>query len=171
MLLVGCEFLISYFFSTTSILRSPNVEVMERAVGYSYVSSIESTVGSTFKYKQKGFEVYFTDRITDFADSTIILENNLIAIDQIAEVDIQNAFSNRAEILMLGENYLPWIGAGLLAIDLINHTLVDGNDFSLDRGVTTVSAALIGTGLALKFFRRKKVNLLNPKFEAFIIGL
>ena len=131
----------------------------------------EYTVGSMFKYKQKGFDMYFTDRITDFADSTIILENNLIAIDQIAQVDIQNAFSNRAEILMLGENYLPWIGVGLLAIDLINHTLVDGNDFSLDRGVTTVSGVLVATGLSLRFLRRKKVDLTNPKFEAYIIGL
>ena len=131
----------------------------------------EYTVGTTFKYKQKGFDMYFTDRITDFADSTIILENNLISIDQIAEVDIQNAYSNRADILMLGENYLPWIGVGLLAIDLVNHTLVDGNDFSSDRGVTTFSGILVATGLSLRFFRRKRVKLTNPKFEAYISGL
>lgn len=130
----------------------------------------EYSVGTMIKYKQKGYDLYFTDRITDFADSTIILENNLLSIDQIAEVDIQNAYSNRADILMLGENYLPWIGAGLLAIDLINHTLVDGNDFSLDRGVTTVSGVLVATGLSLRLFRRKRVDLTNPKFEAYIIG-
>lgn len=131
----------------------------------------EYTVGSTLVYKQKGFDVYFKDRITDFADSTIILENNLLALSQIEVVDIQNSFSNRPEIFMLGENYLPWIGAGLMAIDLINHTVVDGNSFSLDPGVTTVSAAMIATGLGLKFIRRKKVKLTNPKFEAYIIGL
>ena len=72
---------------------------------------------------------------------------------------------------MLGETYLPWMGAGLMAIDLINHTIVDGNDLSLDRGVTTVSAAMVATGLTLKFLRRKKVKLTNPKFEAYIVGL
>lgn len=131
----------------------------------------EYTVGSTIKYKQKGYDLFFTDRITDFADSTIIMENNLIAIDQIAVVDIQNAFSNRKEILMLGENYLPWIGAGLLAIDLINNSLVEGNSFSFNKGVTTTSAILVGTGLSLRFMRRKKVDLRKPKFEAYIIGL
>lgn len=131
----------------------------------------EYTVGSAFTYKQKGFDMYFTDRITDFADSTIIMENNLIALDQIETVDIQNAYSNRAEILMMGEVYLPWMGVGLMAIDLINHTVVDGNDFSLDQGVTTVSAAMVVTGLGLKAVRRKKIKLTNPKFEAYIIGL
>jgi hypothetical protein len=131
----------------------------------------EYTVGSTFVYKQKGFDVYFKDKIVDFADSTIIMENNLLALDQIEIVDIQNSYSNRPEILMLGENYLPWIGVGLFAIDFINYTLVDGNSYSLDRGVTTTSAVLVGTGLALKFMRRKKVNLTKPKFEAYIVGL
>jgi len=131
----------------------------------------EYTIGSKLVYKQKGFDVFFTDRITDFADSTVILENNLLALDQIEVVDIQNSYSNRPEILMLGEAYLPWMGVGLMAIDLINHTVVDGNDFSLDPGVTTVSAAMVATGLGLKAIRRKKVKLTNPKFEAYIIGL
>lgn len=131
----------------------------------------EYNIGSKLVYKQKGYDVYFRDVITDFADSTIILENNLIVLDQIEIVDIQNSFSNRPEILNLAEGYLPWMGAGLLAIDLLNHTVVDGNDFSLDRGVTTVSAAMVVTGLGLKAFRRKKVKLTNPKFEAYIVGL
>lgn len=131
----------------------------------------EYTVGSTLKYKQKGFEEFFTDRITDFADSTIILENNILAIDQLEIVDIQNSVSNRAPILKMGENYLPWIGVGLLSIDLINHTLVDKQKFSLDRGVTTTSAILVGAGLGLRFARRKKVDLRKDKFEAYIIGL
>lgn len=131
----------------------------------------EYVAGNTITYKQKGYDTYFTDRITDFADSTIILENNLITIDQIAEVNIENAFSNRKEILKLGENYLPIIGVGLLAIDLFNHTVVDGNDFRLDQGVTTVSGILVATGLGLRLFRRKKIDLTNPKFEAYIIGM
>lgn len=131
----------------------------------------EYTAGTKLVYKQKGFDMFFTDRITDFADSTIIMENNLITLDQIEIVDIQNAYSNRKEILMIGEAYLPWMGVGLMAIDLINHSIVDGNDFSLDQGVTTVSAAMIVTGLGLKAARRKKIKLTNPKFEAYIIGL
>ncbi len=131
----------------------------------------EYSIGSKIVYKQKGFDFYFNDVITDFADSTIIMENNLISLDQIEMVDIQNSYSNRPEILGLAEGYLPWMGAGLMAIDLINHTVVDGNDFSLDPGITTVSAAMMATGLGLKAARRKKINLTNPKFEAYIIGL
>lgn len=126
--------------------------------------------GNKITYKMKGFDQFFTDRITDFADSTIIMENNILLVDQLYEVDIRNASSNRSAIWNTAESALPPIGIGLLALDIFNHTVVDGNDFSLDKGVTTTSALLVTTGYAIRIMRRKFIKLHKPKFEAYIVG-
>lgn len=131
----------------------------------------EYFVGSKIVYKQKGQEVYFTDRITEFGDSTLVLENNILLTSQIAELDVRNAESNRSEFLRASETLLPTLGIGLLAIDLFNHTVVDGNSFELDRSTTTTAGILVAAGYGLKFARRKKVDLTNPKFEVYIVGL
>tara|TARA_R110000796_G_scaffold252557_1_gene387720 strand:- start:111535 stop:112041 length:507 start_codon:yes stop_codon:yes gene_type:complete len=127
--------------------------------------------GSTIVYKQKGQEVFFTDRITEFADSTLVLENNILHTSQITEIDVRGAESNRSKFLRASETLLPTSGIGLMAIDLFNHTVVDGQSFSLDRSTTTTAAILVATGYTMKLARRKKVDLTNPKFEVYIIGL
>lgn len=126
--------------------------------------------GNYLIYKQKGELDFFTDRITQFADSTIVLENNIIRLDQIEIVNISNAFSNRSPLLRSAEDLLPAAGYGLLAIDLFNNSVIEGNPFTFDNGTTFSSAALVLTGYSLKWMRRKKVDLTNPKYEAFIIG-
>lgn len=129
----------------------------------------EYRVGDTFVYKQKGMDEFFRDKITEFVDSTIVLENNIVLIEQIIEVDIQNAFTNRPQLLGVSERILPTAGFGLLAIDLFNNSVIGGNEFSLDKGTTVTAAAMVGTGYALKAFRRKRVNLTKEKFEAYIV--
>ena len=158
-------FLIVLFFLYTDLSAQAYMVVRKKGTKRRY----EYRAGSYLTYKQKGWDIYTTDRITELKDSTLVLENNLILIEQIESIDIQNAFTNRAEILQTAESFLPVIGYGLLALDLINHTVIDGNDFSLDPGTTTTSAALVLTGYSLKIFRRKKVHLTKPKFEAFIV--
>ncbi|MFT6828620.1 MAG: hypothetical protein ACI9Z3_000378 [Roseivirga sp.] len=131
----------------------------------------EYFVGSQIVYKQKGYDVFFTDRISEFADSTLILADNIITISQIAEIDLRNASSNRAPILRTSEDLLPALGFGLMAIDLFNNSIVDGNEFSLDRSTTITSGVLLATGYVMKLARRKKADFANPKFELYIIGL
>lgn len=126
--------------------------------------------GNELVYRMKGFDQFFTDRITDFADSTIILENNILLVEQLAEVDIRNANSNRPAILRSAEAVLPGIGIGLMTLDIFNHTVIDGRDFSLDRRTTITSAALVTTGYALRLMRRKYIKLEKPKFEAYVVG-
>lgn len=130
----------------------------------------EYRAGDNFIYRQKGSDVFYDDRITEFADSTVVLENNIIRIDQIAEVNVSNAFSNRPEIFRSAERVLPIAGYGLFAIDLFNNSIVEGNPFTLEEGTTITSGALILTGYSLKWMRRKKINLTNPKFEVYIVN-
>ncbi|KYG82091.1 hypothetical protein EV198_2705 [Roseivirga ehrenbergii] len=131
----------------------------------------EYFVGSKIVYKQKGQEVFFTDRITEFADSTLVLDNNILHTSQITEIDVRGAESNRSKFLGASETLLPTVGIGLMAIDLFNHTVVDGQKFSLDRSTTTTAGILMLTGYTMKIARRKKVDLTNPKFEVYIVGL
>ncbi len=131
----------------------------------------EYFVGSKIVYRQKGQEVYFSDRITEFADSTLVLENNILHTSQITEIDVRGAESNRSQFLRASETLLPTLGIGLMAIDLFNHTVVDGQKFSLDRSTTTTAGILVVTGYTMKLVRRKKVDLTNPKFEIYIVGL
>ncbi len=130
----------------------------------------EYRAGDYFIYKQKGRQIFYSDRITQFADSTIVLENNIIRIDEIETVNVSNAFSNRSTLLRGAEDVLPVAGYGLLAIDLFNNSVIDGNPLTFDQGTTTTSAIFVLTGYGLKWMRRKKIDLTNPKFEAFIIG-
>ncbi|HEY9116671.1 MAG TPA: hypothetical protein VIN11_02530, partial [Roseivirga sp.] len=97
------------------------------------------------------------------------MENNIILIEQIVEVDIQNAFTNRPQLLGAAERILPTAGIGLLAIDLFNNSVIDGNKFSLDQGTTITAAAMVGMGYTMKAFRRKRIDLTKEKFEAYIV--
>ena len=129
----------------------------------------EYRIGDYLIYKQEGHNLFFKDRITGFADSTIVLENNIVHTSQITAVNISNASTNRPPILRKMEFILPVIGFGLLGIDILNNSLVEGNRFTLDKGVTTTSATLILTGYGLKWMRRKKIDLTNPNFELYIV--
>lgn len=130
----------------------------------------EYRVGDYLVYKQEGNKEFFRDRITQFVDSTIVMENNIILLEQLTEVDVQNATTNRADILRAAERVLPTAGYGLLALDLFNNSVVSGNEFSFDTGTTITAATLVGTGYAMKAFRRKRVDLTNEKFEAYIVS-
>ena len=127
--------------------------------------------GNEFIYKMRGMDEFFRDRITDFADSTIILENNILRINQIVEVDIRNAKSNRPDILRSAESILPVAGILFFVIDFVNYAWIDGKDYEFDRGVNTASAIMVGTGLGLKLVRKKFFKLNKPNREAYIVGL
>ncbi|OEJ99653.1 hypothetical protein BFP71_08765 [Roseivirga misakiensis] len=126
--------------------------------------------GNYLVYLQKGNTQFFRDRITEFADSTIVLENNILRLNQIETIDVSNAFSNRSRLLRGVEEVLPVAGVGYFALDIFNDSVIDGNRLSLDEGVTVTSGALVLSGFMLKWMRRKKVDLTNPKFEAYIVG-
>ena len=119
----------------------------------------------------KGMDTFFKDRVADFADSTIILENNILHLSQIHEVDVRNADSNRSQFLRYMEGYLPVIGYGYFAIDFVNVAIVDNDPYTIDNGVAIWSAAMVGTGYGLRIMRKKIFKLHKPGREAFIVGL
>lgn len=157
--------LLGLFFIYTDLSAQAYMVVRKKGTKRRY----EYRAGSYLTYKQKGWDIYTSDRIVELKDSTLVLENNLILIEQIESIDIQNAFTNRNKLLRQAEAMLPVIGVGLMALDFINHTVLEGNTYTLDERTTVSAAYFVATGYALKFMRRKKVHLTNPKFEVFII--
>lgn len=162
---VTTAFLALLFFAENSTAQN---YLLVRKIGST--RKFEFYKGDSFTYQQKGEPIYFTDIITELKDSLIVLENNIINISQIKAIDVRNAQSNRPGIYRVAEGTLPTLGIGLLAIDFINNSIIEGNKFSLDEGTTTAAGLMIGTGLLLKAVRRKKIDLENPKFEAYIVN-
>lgn len=159
-------FMIGLLFCFQSLSAQAYMVVRKKGSARRY----EYRPGDYLNYKQKGRNTFYNDRITEFADSTIVLENNILRINQIDVINVSNAFSNRSRLLRSAEDVLPIMGYGLLAIDLFNNSVIDGNPFTFDEGTTVSSGALVLAGYSLKWMRRKKVDLRKPKFEAFIIG-
>lgn len=126
--------------------------------------------GDEFIYRMEGFENFFRDKIVDFADSTLILENNILHLTQLAEVDVRNSNSNRSDFLRYMESLLPVVGIGYLALDFINIAVVDGESYEMDNGVSEFTTTMVATGFALKFMRRKVFKLYKPYREAYIVG-
>jgi hypothetical protein len=50
-------------------------------------------------------------------------------------------------------------GTGLFLIDQFNNVVIDGNEAELDKGVTTTSLIMVGTGLPLALIKKKYVRL------------
>ncbi len=157
--------LLGMFFLFTDLSAQAYMVVRKKGTKRRY----EYRAGSYLTYKQKGWDIYTTDRITDLKDSTLVLENNLLLIEQIESIDIQNAATNRSDFLRSAEGLAPVIGIGLMGLDFINHSVIDGNPYTFDERTTTTAAVFVVTGFGLKLFRRKKVHLTKPLFEAFII--
>ena len=131
----------------------------------------EFFAGDEFVYRMKGVDIFFKDRVRDFADSTIILNDNIVHISQVAEIDVRNAPSNRSEFLRYMEGLLPVVGIGYFALDLFNVSVVEGQPYKVDRGVAIGSAAMVASGYGLKLMRKKVFKLYKPRREAFIVGL
>lgn len=99
---------------------------------------------------------YFT-RITilDLSDSIIVAQNLNIDFSSIKAVKLNKSgsfFKYAGPILMVA-------GATLLAIDVINQTLVQGGDYQSSSGVFVASAALVGVGATFTFAGRDKIKL------------
>lgn len=99
---------------------------------------------------------YFT-RITilDLTDSIIVAQNLNIDFSSIQAVKLNKSnsfFKYAGPILMVA-------GATLLAIDVINQTVVQGGKYQSSTGVFVTSATLVGVGATFTFAGRDKVKL------------
>jgi len=157
--------LLILFFSTEAFSQS---YLVLRKQGT--VRKYDFFAGDEFIYKIEGFEDFLRDKIVDFADSTLILQNNVVHLSQLLEVDVRNSNSNRSDFLRYMESLLPVIGIGYMAIDFFNIAVVAGESYEMDSGVLSFTTTMVVTGIGLKIMRRKVFKLHKPYREAYIIG-
>ena len=129
--------------------------------GANQKSQIRYYPGEDITYKSKKLGYFITDRIVEFDKDFIHLTENILSPDDIIEIDIRNKDPRNRTLRNL--TYL-FIGSGalLLAVESVNSIYQD-EQFEIDSGVATISAVLVGTGLALvplryKTFKQKPGN-------------
>lgn len=161
-------FLVLLFFFISSEAYSQSYLILRKQ---GTVRKFDFFAGDEFIYKMEGFDNFFRDKIVDFADSTLILQNNVLHLSQLVEVDVRNSDSNRSDFLRYMETLLPVIGIGYMALDFINIAIVDGQDYQMDSGVLSFTTAMVATGVGLRLMRKKVFKLHKPYREAYIVGV
>jgi len=155
-----------FFFITSEVYSQSYLILRKQGTRRKY----DFFAGDEFIYKMDGFENFFRDKIVDFADSTLILQNNILHLSQLSEVDVRNADSNRSDMLRYMESLLPVIGIGYMALDFINIAIVDGESYEMDSGVLQFTTVMVATGVGLRIMRKKVFKLHKPYREAYIVG-
>lgn len=115
--------------------------------------------GDEIVYALKGSKDIYRTYVNNLSDSSVTTGSVEVPFQKIDRLYFyQKQFYND-----LGEK-LAAAGILLFAADQINNSVVQGNDFSLNRGVTVTSIALVGAGLPMALIR-KKSQVINYKYQ------
>ncbi len=110
--------------------------------------------GDEFIYRLKNSKDVRRSYVNNLSDTAITVHNTVVPFNTIERV----YFSNKKLHNTIGGGLVVG-GIALFLIDQLNHTAVR-RGFSLDRGVSTVSIAMIAVGIPLVLLKKKsqKVN-------------
>jgi len=128
---------------------------------------ITYTLGDQIILKLKNSNFEIREDILDIGDSVILLSNGPIFIHDIKYVKTlhTNGFlspGNGPKLMIAG--------VALFLFDIINQTLIQGEDFSISTGVTIVSASLVGAGAILMSFKYRKFKPgKNKRIRTFVL--
>ena len=86
----------------------------------------------------------FKGIITEFYDSTLVIENVYVRLNDINYIKTVHTKgflspSNGPKLIIAG--------VGLFLIDQLNHTLIQGNDFRIPKEIAIASGALVAAGI------------------------
>jgi len=109
--------------------------------------------GDEITYKIKNSDLEISDAITDFHDSLVLLTNSYVKPKEIDYVRIEHAEgflspSNGPKLIIAG--------VSLFFIDQLNYSIIQGNDFRLDKDILKTSLILVMGGAIWKSFRYTK---------------
>ncbi|MGM0946814.1 MAG: hypothetical protein ACQEW9_16675 [Bacteroidota bacterium] len=137
--------------SFNSFAQSEDFLLVKR--GFQEKKYLRFYTGESITYKSKKLGYFVTDQIRGFSQDYIFLSENILALEDILEIDIRNKDKRNSTLKNL--NFLI-LGSGiiLLTAESIN-SLYQNREFSIDRGVGLTSGILLGTGLALLPIRYK----------------
>jgi hypothetical protein len=115
--------------------------------------------GDEIVYALKGSKDIYRTYVNNLSDTSVTTGNVEVPFRKIERL----YFSQKQFYNDLGEK-MTAAGVLLFAADQINNSIVQGNDFSLNRGVTVTSIILAGAGLPMALIR-KKSQVINYKYQ------
>ncbi len=118
--------------------------------------------GDEITFKLKGEDRVRKTYINNIFETAVVTHRDTVAFDRIERLYFtQEKFHNR-----LGA-YLIAGGVVLFLIDQVNYSLIQGNDFTIDNGVSKASLAGIVIGVPL-VLSKKKSQKLTPAYRLFM---
>ena len=146
-------FLSIFFISTLGFAQTPSKDFILLKRGSNQKSQIRFYPGEMITYKSKKLGYFITDRIERLDNDFIFLTENIISPNDIEAIDIRQKDKRNRTLRNLTALFL---GSGVLlfSVETINSIYQD-EEFEIDSGVATLSAVLVGTGLALVPLRYK----------------
>lgn len=111
--------------------------------------------GDEFVYRLKGSEEIRHTYIDNVYDTAVLTGKNVIVpIYQIDRVYFQRTrFYNKVGWRFIGA------GVMLFLADQVNSSVLQNEDFRIDKGITTVSFVFVGTGLPMALIKKKSQRI------------
>lgn len=119
--------------------------------------------GDEIILKLKNGKIIKKTYVNNLFDGIVITHNDTIPFNTIDRI-----YFNQATRLNIIGGTLVFAGAALFVIDQVNNTIVHGNDFNLDDGVSIASISVIGVGLPMMLIK-KKYRKLNYKHRLLVV--
>jgi hypothetical protein len=136
-------------------LQAQNV-LQIRKVRFNRVKKTEIQVGEWLEYKLKGEHHYTKDLITDMHDSTLVFGNgfqvNIRRIKAIKTRNMPRLLATTRKLAFEG-------GVLLLAVDVINNTLVFKRDEVVNPKVGVVALCFLATALLIEELSVKRLHM------------
>jgi len=110
--------------------------------------------GDDIELKMRGNEDRIYSYVNNLFDTAMMAHETLIPFSKIERIYfVRTNFMNRVGMaLIIG-------GIGYFLIDQLNTVIVHGEDMTLDKGVTTTSAVMVGVGLPMMLIKKKSQRM------------
>ena len=110
--------------------------------------------GDEFIFKLKGSKKITTTYVNNLLESAVVTHRDTVAFERLERIYFrQSTFYNR-----MGTRFVI-LGTGLFLIDQINTTLIQGEDFSVDNTISTISLSAMAVGLPMMLIKKKSQKL------------
>jgi hypothetical protein len=115
--------------------------------------------GDEFVYRLKNSKSIKRTYVNNLSDTSVVTHRDTVPFYKIDRIYAQRI--TRGNIMGTA---LVFGGAALFLIDQLNVSVLQGNDFSFDRGISRVSIAGLAIGLPLMLIKKKSQKL-NYKYR------
>ena len=110
--------------------------------------------GDEFKISLKGEKKKWDSYINNLFDTAVVVHKTVVPLHKIDKI----YFKQSGLINLIGK-FLVVGGVGYFVIDQFNTVIVQGDKASIDEGVATTSAVMVGVGLPMMLIRKKSQRI------------